>query len=285
MDLSGRAWIAQLPAELAGQRRLLDGLMALCEADPDVRWLALGCSMGRGAADELSDLDLAMGAEADVFDAIAQRVHEGVDRLGGLVESYHHQIPGVGGRHRRIFAQYADRCQIDLVILEAGFDAKDLVAGTVVLYDPESRLSIGEAASRKRATPALVREWAFHAWCQLADCGKYLRRGSLWEAFGQLHEARTNLWRLYAAAHDVPDPQYGVTSILDFAPDTVSAAMEATVSDLDASRLLAAVRATARILREVGERLPDDQRAQRPDAMARFVTDDLAAVRAGVAGG
>jgi hypothetical protein len=259
--------------------------------------------VARGAGDALSDLDLAMGVEAGdgddgdsadgdgdsvegagsaaAFDAIAQRVQDGVDRLGDLVESYHHQIPGVGDRHRRIFAQYADRCQLDLVVLDAEVDG-GRVPGSAVLYDPEGRLSV-HGVERKRATPALVREWAFHAWCELADCGKYLRRGSLWEAFGQLHQARTHLWCLYAAAHDVPDPQYGVTSVLDFAPDTVSAAMEATVSDLDAARLLAAVRATARMLREVGDQLPDDQRAQLPDTMARFITDDLAAIETSVA--
>ena len=195
MDLSGHAWIAQLPPEMAGQRALLEGLTALCEADPDLRWLVVGCSVGRGAGDALSDLDLALGVEAGVgdaeaFDVVARRVHAGVDRLGG----------------------------------------------------------------------------------------------SLWEAFERLHGARTNLWRLDAAAHGVPDPQFGITSILDFAPETVSASMEATVGDLDGARLLAAVRATARMLREVGEQLPEDQRAQLPGAMARFVTDDLAAIRATFAG-
>lgn len=279
MDLQGRAWIEELPAQLAGQRALLEGLLTLCEADADISWLVVGCSVSRGAGDALSDLDLAMGAEAADFDAAAQRVHTGVDRLGDLVESYHHQLPGVGERHRRIFAQYADRCQIDLVVFEAGFDA-GRVPGVVVLYDPQERISVRKA-DRKRATPALVHEWAFHAWCALADAGKYLRRGSLWEALERIHSARTHVWYLHAAAHDVPDPQYGITSVLDFAPDTVPPAMEATVSDLDAARLRTAAQATARMLREVGERLTEDQGAQLPDAMARFITDDLAAIGAG----
>jgi hypothetical protein len=35
-------------------------------------------------------------------------------------------------------------------------------------------------------------------------------------------------WRLLATAHDVPDPRYGITSLLDFAPDQVPANMSET---------------------------------------------------------
>ena len=56
--------------------------------------------------------------------------------------------------------------------------------------------------------------------------------------------------------------------------------MAATVADLDPARLPSAARRLAELLSETGQRLPDDQRAVLPDAMASYVTDDLASLTA-----
>lgn len=274
MDLQGRDWVGQLPAELAGQRALLGGLISLCEADDDIRWLMIGCSLSRGAADRLSDLDMAMGVRDEDFAEITQRVRRGVDGLGDLVDSYHHLLPGVPEPHERIFAQYADRCQVDLVVLPAS-GLGGSVPNAVVLYDPDAVLFAGKRAP---VTPAQIREWAFGGWCALADLGKYLRRQSWWEALERLHEARSQLWKLAAAAGDVPDPQYGLTSILDFAPGQIPAGIEATVAGLDPAELLSAARRIAALLRETGRRLSADRQAVLPDAMADYITSDLASI-------
>lgn len=270
MDLDGRAWIAQLPAELDGQRAILDELLKLCAADDRIAWLVIGCSLARGAADRLSDLDLAMGVRDEEFPAILAEVRTGVERLGVLVDRFHHQLPGVTGTHERIFAQYANRCQVDLVVLPAS----QSVASSVVLYDPEGRFAA--SAQRPPVTPEQIREWAFLGWCALADLGKYLRRRSAWEALNRLTEARGYLWQLWALAHDVADPQYGLTSILDFAAGQLPTGLEATVADLDLARLLSAGQSLAALLSEAGHQLPPDQQAVLPEAMARFVTADLA---------
>ena len=88
-------------------------------------------------------------------------------------------------------------------------------------------------------------------------------------AAGAVHE------QLWAAAHHVPDPQYGLTSILDISPEQIPHAIERTVSDLDPARLLPAAQHLAGMLSEIGRHLPDDQRAILPEAMARYVTNDL----------
>ena len=44
----GRAWIDRLPGELAGQQAIMRRLLAFSQADPDVCWLAIGCSVARG---------------------------------------------------------------------------------------------------------------------------------------------------------------------------------------------------------------------------------------------
>ena len=77
----------------------------------------------------------------------------------------------------------------------------------------------------------------------------------------------------------MPDPQYGLTSILDFAPGQVPASFEGTVADLDPGRLLDAARRVAVLLNEAGARLPDDQRAALPEAMTRYITADLEQLR------
>jgi hypothetical protein len=276
VSAAGNDWVDQLPAELNGQRAILRGLMRACAADDAISWLVIGCSLGRGAADRWSDLDLAMGVsdedfDAD-FDAAVSKVRHLVDGLGDLVESYQHKISGLTTAHERIFAQYADRCQVDLVVFRDS-EPVGSVRDLVILYDPAER--VRPASERHPVTPEQVREWAFGAWCALADLGKYLRRRSWWEALDRLAEARGQFWRLWAAALGVPNPQYGLTSILDFAPGRVPAGIESTVSDLDPGRLQAAASSLARQLSALGEQLPPALRAALPAAMGRYVSSDL----------
>jgi len=203
MNTRGLDWIDDLPPELAGQRALLRGLLALCDADDRISWLVIGCSLARGAGDRLSDLDMAMGIRDEDFEAARPGIRRAVDGLGELVESYYHQLPGLTQAHERIFAQFADRSQVDLVLFPASVPGGS-VPNVVALYDPDDRLVI--AGERKPVTSGQIREWAFGGWCALADLGKYLRRGSTWEALARLNEARAQLWQLWAATLDVPDP-------------------------------------------------------------------------------
>jgi hypothetical protein len=149
LDRGGARWIEELPAGLAAQQGLLRGLRAFSQADPDVRWLAVGCSLARDAGDWLSDIDGAvgvdLGADADVeaerFAEVFPRVRSAVDGLGQLVDSYHHKLPGLTLTHERIFAQYADRSQLDLVVYPSTVFAGS-IPNVVVLYDPDSVLDV-----------------------------------------------------------------------------------------------------------------------------------------------
>lgn len=150
-------WIDDLPPELAAQQALLRGLLALCDADDRIRWLVIGCSLARGAGDRLSDLDMAMGIRDEDFDAARPDLRRAVDGLGELIESYHHQLPSVTQAHERIFAQFADRSQVDLVLFPASVPG-GAVPNVVVLYDPDEQLVI--AGERKPVTSEQIREWA-----------------------------------------------------------------------------------------------------------------------------
>lgn len=294
MDRDGARWIEELPAGLAAQQGLLRGLLAFSQADPDVRWLVLGCSLARGAGDWLSDIDAAVGVVDEQLPAAFPRARSAVDGLGELVESFHHQLPGLALTHERVFAQYADRSQLDLVVYPATVFAGS-IPDVIVLYDPEDLLAVPAAGAPVAGAPDAgaavagapvavppeqIREWAFLGWCALADLGKYVRRGSAWEALERLHEARAQLWQLWAAAGGVPQPQYGLTSVLDYAaalPDGI----EETVSGLDVGSLLAAGLRVAELLGEVGGQLGEEQQAALPSAMGSFVLSDLRAAVTG----
>jgi len=275
--MSGRDWIEALPGELAGQKALLRRLLAECEARQSFRWLVVACSVGRGAGDSLSDLDMGMGLRDEVFDTALGELRLVIDGLGDLVDSYHHQVPGRAVRHERIFAQYADRCQIDLVAIPAT-QTIGAVRDEVLLYGGDMHEVM--PFEQPVLTAEQLREWAFAGWCALADVGKYLRRGSAWEAMQRLNEARDHGWRLWAAALDVPNPQYGLTSILDFAPGGLPAGMEETVAALGSTSILAAAQSLAGQLTAAGDRLPAGQRELLPGAMGSFVAADLAAIAA-----
>ncbi len=275
--MTGRSWIDDLPDEMAGQKAIMHRLLDACEADDRIRWLAVGCSVGRGAGDALSDLDMALGVRDDDFDTAITDIRTVVDGLAELVDSYHHVLPEVTGPHERIFAQYADRCQMDLVVFPASVDV-GTGPSIAVLYDPDDTIVV--RTERPPVTPEQVREWAFRGWCCLADVGKYLRRGSAWEALAQLHEARNCWWRLWALAHDVRDARYGIVSILDFAPGIVPADVAGTVPRLDLAELTSAARKLAELLGGIGAHLPPEYRAVLPDAMAAYILADLESLTA-----
>lgn len=270
-----RAWIEAQPDALAGQRRIMLALADWCEADERVRWLAVGCSVGRGAGDGLSDLDLGMGIQAEDFDAAVADVQRAVDGLSELVDSYHHKLPELASTHERIFAQYANRCQVDLVVLPDEHPVKG-PRDFVLLYDADDHEVI--TSQQLEVTPDQVRSWAFNGWACLADVGKYLRRGSAWEALERLHQARAELWRLLAVAAEIPNPLYGVTSLLDFAPDRVPPEVAATTSNLGLASLLSAARSLASQLTKAGRQLTPAHQAALPTAMATYITADLAAL-------
>jgi hypothetical protein len=275
--MTGRAWIDELPDELAGQKAIMRRLLDACEADDRIRWLAVSCSVGRGAGDRLSDLDMGLGVRDEDFDSAITDIRVVVDGLADLVDSYHHLLPEVKGPHERIFAQYANRCQLDLVVFPASTDIGG-ASSVVALYDADNTIVV--RTQRPPATPKQVREWAFRGWCCLADVGKYLRRGSAWEALAQLHEARNCWWQLWAVAHEVRDARYGIISILDFAPGIVRADAAGTVPRLDLAELTSAAQNLAELLGGVGACLSPEYRAVLPDPMAAYIIADLESLTA-----
>jgi hypothetical protein len=287
---SGRAWLTALPDDLSAQRRLMAGLLDYCETTPSARSLLVGCSLGRGAADSLSDIDGALGVDAEPGDAGARQVCiveaevvASLPGLGQLVDVLRHRYGPADRYIRRIFAQFGDRSQLDLTVMA---DA-ELLGGTsahpdfVWLYRA-AEPSAGPAADGAGAgdepgaayavTGDQIREWAFLGWCALIDMDKYLRRGSVWEANNRLHQAREHIWALWAAATGALYPWHGLSQVLDNDPGNLPSGIDATVAGLDAGDLRRAARASATVLTDVSSAAARRWPAELPSSMAAYVT-------------
>jgi len=283
---SGREWLARLPAELAAQRRVMAGLMDFCAATPVVTSLWVGCSLGRGAGDALSDIDAALGIAAERGYAGAEQVVATeaavtalLPSLGPLVDVLRHRTGRADQFARRIFAQFADGTQLDLaVIAEAEVRRSDAAPDFVSLYrraSPPGADLANDAPPAGAVTSEQVREWAFFGWCALIDADKYLRRGSLWEAHARLHEARHQIWALWAAATGAIYPWHGLSQVLDHDPENLPPGIESTVAGLDPADLRHAAQASATVLTQVSAAAAQRFPAELPSAMARYVTDAL----------
>lgn len=290
----GRAWLAALPAELTAQRDLITGLLTYCEASPLASALLIGCSLGRGAADALSDIDAALGVPTDPGEAGASRVRAAeaevvaaLPGLGPVVDVLRHQYGPADRFIRRIFAQFADRTQIDLTVMadaEIRRGGRSANPDFVWLYDSAGQSATPPTDDGGRGddqSPAYavtgdqVREWAFLGWCALIDLDKYLRRDSLWEAHNRLHEARHYIWALWAAATGAMYPWHGLSQVLDHDPGSLPPGIDATVAGLDAADLRRAAHASAALLADVSAVAASGRPTELPLAMAQYVTAAL----------
>ena len=287
--VSGRAWLAALPDELGPQRRVIAALADRCEAWPRATSLLVGCSLGRGAGDAMSDIDAGLGVEAgpgetatDVVDAVEALVIATLPEFGEVVDVLR-QPREAGGQHvRRIFAQFADGTQLDLAVVpESGIQARLRSGGApdfVVVYGAAAPgSSAPDVPAAYAVTGDQVREWAFTGWNALIDADKYLRRGSLWEAHSRLNEARDQIWALWAAAQGAMYPWHGLSQVLDHDPGNLPPGIESTVAGLDAADLHRAAAASAGILDAVSAAAAARHPADLPTAMGVYVTRVLSA--------
>ncbi|GAB3415474.1 hypothetical protein GCM10027569_37120 [Flindersiella endophytica] len=264
-------FIEALPPTLGAHAALLRRLLDAVEDWSPARWLILGCSVARGAGDELSDLDVGLGIADGELPGALDRLADLASRCGDVLESLDHRM----GEHRHLFVQYANGLQLDLLAMPASA-RKGYVAGEVVLYDADSGLAAEIVPRAFQVTGEQVREWSFLGWWALGDLAKYLRRGSLWEARQRLDEARDHTFRLWGIAHGVRDATFGLTALLDAPEVGLPAGVEATVAGLDGDDLHRAALATARLLTEAGRRAAARVPAELPAALAEYVRGRLA---------
>ena len=241
--------LAFLRSRLPRHAALLDSMTAAVAADERWRFLELGCSLGVGGGDELSDIDAGIGydgiAVSDLYDATrAFATH--IDSPTDLVV---HRREGWRDDVCRVAAEYRNGLQLDLVFMPAA-DRSGLPDRSIAVVDKDGRLTVTITPPvRLPPSPEVARQWVVLGWWAIATTDKYVRRHSLFEAVQAIDEARTHALRLWAAGRHVPYAAYGLTSLLDFPPFELPGGLAATYAvpnDLDA--VAAANRAAAELL-------------------------------------
>jgi hypothetical protein len=278
--IDAERWLRDLPAQLGPQREVITGLLKEARKDARIRLFVVGCSIGRGVADALSDVDALYGVEESRWQEATADSGELVRRVAPLIDLYQATLPPAAPdahAYQHTFAQYASGVQIDLVVAVAR-EQQAPRADWVVLYDPDQRVS--EAAKVEAPSEDQVRGWMYACLIHLSACAKYLTRGSLWEARTQLDLARTELWRVWAVAQHAPDPQYGLTAVLDATDRALPSNIEASVAPLSRGPTRSAALACLDMLDEAWPRAASAILAQDVGlpALAAWVRAQLVAV-------
>jgi len=263
-EREAREWLGALPGQLWAQRRIMERLLELCLAEPGAKVFLVGCSIGRGAADELSDVDCFIGCEPDAVGDVIAAVRASLPEMGELVDALEHSYHGL----TRVVAQLSGCAQLDLVV---GPAHRGRAPDEVVLFDKEGLMTTERVVPADIVTAETVREWAFLGWEALADLTKYLTRGSLWEALARLEEARGRIWALWAAARGARYPAFGLSQVLDRDPHALPSGIEATVAGLNQTELRAAALACGTVLEQVSSVAAQARGGVLPDALARHV--------------
>jgi hypothetical protein len=202
-----------------------------------------------------------------------------VGKLGKAVDLYHKTIvPSGKAAYEFTFVQYENGVPLELVVAEAP-DSRARPADWVVLHDPDGRVK--DEVEPEYATREQVLDWSQAAWTRLSGCAKYLARGSLWEALEMLHLARTDAWRLWAVAHHISNPQYGVTAVFDAPGTPLAPRIADTVPHLDRDEIMRAALVCADVLEAVWPQAISAASSDQmdPTALAGWVRRTLTALR------
>jgi hypothetical protein len=236
------AWLRSLSATIGTQRTAIEAFLATAQGDDRIRVLVVGCSIGRGAADRLSDIDALIGVRPDAWASALTDSRGWVESAGPVIDLHQLLLPDgapEARQYQHTYAQYANGVELDLVVSRAGDDWHRR-ADWLVLYDPDGR--VPTEVTRSAQTPDEVRRWGYAALTRLSAVAKYATRSALWEAHLCLELARADLWRMWAVAEGVADAQYGVIAVFDDPRRPVPTSMARTVAPLDAAALVAAAR-------------------------------------------
>ena len=207
---------------------LLDAMRDVVIADERWRFLELGCSLGAGEGDDLSDIDAGIGYRNLSSSEVDGAATEFATRISEPVDLIVHRMDGWAPEVRRLAATYSGGLQLDVVFMPAAIRA-GRPDRTVVLVDKDHQLDRPVTPVRRPPPSAEeAREWAVLGWWAVATADKYVRRRSLFEALHAIDEARTHALRLWAAGHSIPYAAFGLTSLLDFPPFELPATLLST---------------------------------------------------------
>ncbi|GAB3929527.1 hypothetical protein GCM10011575_27110 [Microlunatus endophyticus] len=174
-----------------------------------VGWLELGGSLGRGAGDELSDIDAGMGLTIEDVEGKLDAIEENVTRFGPVAGTLRQHF---GPDTTHLIVVYRHGPQLSLVVSPAS-SRSGLPPEATALVDKVDRLATPIDRSRWDPTSDTRREWTFLACITAGDALKHAGRGQFWRAFASLSTARDHYLQLLAADEHVIFPQFGAVSL------------------------------------------------------------------------
>jgi hypothetical protein len=229
---------------------VIDRLRHLVETRDIWRWFEVGCSIGAGRADELSDIDAGIGYSTEL--PPDQPEAAGIQLIESIGPTAGHLVHLMAGRPAdtiRLAVEYRSGVQLDLVVMPAA-NRPGLPDGSIAVVDKDGQLTrpwTPTAAGPPSAEEA--REWAMLGWWAVSDVTKYIRRGSLFEAVDCVGEVRSQALRLWAASRRIPYAAFGMTSLLDYPPFELPDTLELTYcTPVDPSNVLRAARVATDLL-------------------------------------
>jgi hypothetical protein len=253
-------WLGGLEARLPLHAQVLRRLIDRAHGDERIRVVIVGCSIGRGAGDVWSDLDVNVSVATEAWERFTPDIEPMVRALDDAepVLLLQHALEELGDRpHLRVLAEMASGAQLDLTVNPlSAWSRHGRAPDVVALYDPDGWTEpLIEEPAGWRATPAQVAEWHALAWAALSDCAKHLTRDSVWEALSRIEDARRMTWRLWAVTIGAPQPAYGVTAVYDTANPSPPPRIAESLAGADAPGIRRAALALADGLDDVAMRL------------------------------
>jgi hypothetical protein len=252
---AGRARLSPA-ADPGSVSELLGSIERWAGATEWCRWLELAGSLGRGAGDELSDIDAGIGVDLEAlsYDQ-ARSAALAAARTFAPVSDELIQALGTEAEPRdHLIVQYGDGRQLSLVVMDARA-RPGLPPEARAVLDRDGTLARPWRPAVYEADAAVRREWAFLAWISLGDCARHLVRGRRWRAVAALQEARAETWKLIAAELGVGYPGFGSVSV-DSAGLAPPPELEHSLpGDLRPESILAAADALARTLAPLSREL------------------------------
>jgi len=233
-------WLRSLPPSLARQRAVMESFLTTARDGDRIRVVVVGCSIGRGVGDELSDIDALIGVRVDAWEAALADSRRWIERAGPVLDMHQMLMPDGAPpdkQNQHSYVQYADGVEMDLVVARVRDDWRRR-ADWIVLYDPDG--VVPHEITRSTQTADDLRRWGYAVFTRLGAVAKYTTRGALWEAHNVLELARADVWRIWAVAEGVPDAQYGVTAVFDDSRRPKPAGMSRTIASLEKRSLVAA---------------------------------------------
>lgn len=228
-----------------GPWRLVGQLQAWAESTWWCDSLELGGSLGRGAGDEMSDVDAGLGvADGVPYDEALRLTREAILGFAPVADS---MVQPYGEASNHLVVQYEDGRQLSLVVSPAS-RRKGLPPGALALLDRKGILGQPWSPEVLAASVEQQREWAFLAWWGLGDVAKHARRGQCWRALHSLDEARDLVWRLHAAALGVDYPSFGAVSVENAGLPAPAGIADSLPAAVDPGAILAAAAALASVL-------------------------------------